>query len=137
MWQVSGPMMYDLLALLNGALCSRVSHMPPFYWLVDSEGQESSTNPTAGLALAMPRWGRLRTSCFPESWKQAGGCCVKAKHPLRSGFLYLGLRQLCVWREPGSSHPASSPLPGVLEGVEYISQNVAFTPTGKSRAGMS
>lgn len=31
MWQVSGPMMYDLLALLNGALCSRVSHVPPFY----------------------------------------------------------------------------------------------------------
>lgn len=31
MWQVSGSMMYDLLALLNGALCSRVSHVPPFY----------------------------------------------------------------------------------------------------------
>lgn len=25
------PMMYDLLALLNGALCFRISHVPPFY----------------------------------------------------------------------------------------------------------
>lgn len=40
MWQASGPMMYDLLALLNGALCSTRSHVPPFYRVVDSEGQE-------------------------------------------------------------------------------------------------
>lgn len=31
MWQASGPMMYDLLALLNGTLCSTGSRVPPFY----------------------------------------------------------------------------------------------------------
>lgn len=79
MWQASGPMMYDLLALLNGALCSTGSHVPLFIELLIQRGRESSTNPTAAPAPAMPRWGSQGNSCFPESQEDSVGC-LKAEY---------------------------------------------------------
>lgn len=58
--------------------------------------------------------------------------CLEAECSLRDSFLYLGLRQLCVCREPGNPHLAPSPLSGVLEA--WSIPECSLKPEGKEQS---
>lgn len=58
---------------------------PLFIELLIQRGRKSSTNPTAGPALAMPRWGSQGNSGFPESQDSVG--CLKVEYLFGNNFL--------------------------------------------------
>lgn len=110
---------------------------PLFIDLLIQKGRKVPQIPLQALLSSHVQVGKPQDLMLPRKLVgRYGPLRLRISHKRQTdSFLYLGFRQLCIWREAGNPCLAPSPLPGVLEGVEC--SRMQSTQKEKNRAGVS